>query len=145
MIITSNPLSPQLEHGYTRIVNALLEALMRYPFSGGELRVIIAVIRLTYGWRKKSAPISTGQIARMTGMSHRHVKRLIADLIKAGVLTRAKVGRRNLLGPNKCYWLWLWKTFPQVGNPDTQQVTGASPREGTSLSPLIKKEKEINL
>jgi len=145
MMTTSNPLSPQLEHGYTRIVNALLEALVRYPLSGGEWRVIITVIRLTYGWHKKSAPISTGQIARMTGMSHRHVKRLIADLLKAGVLTRTKMGRRNLLGPNKCYWLWLWKTFPQGDNLVTQQVTGASPREGTSLSPLIKKEKEISL
>ena len=32
----------QLEHGYTRIATALLEALVRAPLSGSELRVTLA-------------------------------------------------------------------------------------------------------
>ncbi len=139
----TSPILPQLEHGHTRIANQLLEALARYPFGGGELRALLAVLRLTYGWRKKAAPISAAQVARMTDMSLRHAKRALGSLTEARLLFREKIGRRNILGLNKRYWeWWLWTSAAQGDRSDPLRVTDLSLREGTSLSPLLKKGKK---
>jgi len=137
------PESPQLEHGHTRIANALLEALMRASLGGGEFRVLLAVVRLTYGWRKKAAPITARQVARATGLSLRHAKRTLSALIDAGILLRERAGRRNILGLNKRYWQWDLSTTSAHGDRlGTSQGTPPSPVEGTDLSPLKNKEKK---
>lgn len=137
------PESPQLEHGHTRIANVLLEALMRAPVGGGELRVLLAVVRLTYGWRKKTAPITARQVARATGLSLRHAKRTLGALIDDGILLRERSGRRNVLGLNKQFWEWKVCTTSAHGDRlGTSQGTPPSPVEGTDLSPLKNKEKK---
>ena len=114
---------------------------MRSPFRRGELRLVLAVLRLTYGWRTKAAPISARQLARATGFSSRHAKRLLRALVAAGVLLRSKQGRRNVLGLNKRFWEWdLCTTSAHGDSPGTSQGTPPSPVEGTNLSPLKKKE-----
>ncbi|MDP3723938.1 MAG: replication protein [Candidatus Omnitrophota bacterium] len=137
------PESPQLEHGHTRIANALLEALMKAALGGGELRALLAVVRLTYGWRKKQAPITARQVARATGLSLRHAKRTLGALIDAGILLRERSGRRNVLGLNKHFWEWKLCTTSAHGDTNgTSQGTPPSPVEGTDLSPLKNKEKK---
>ena len=116
---------------------------MRAPLGGGELRALLAVVRLTYGWRKKQAPITARQVARATGLSLRHAKRTLGALIDAGILLRQRLGRRNVLGLNKRYWQWAFSTTSAHGDRlGTSQGTPPSPVEGTELSPLKKKEKK---
>lgn len=52
-----------VDDGYTRLANTLLEALASVELSGRQFRVLLAVIRLTYGYRKKADWLSAGQIA----------------------------------------------------------------------------------
>lgn len=116
---------------------------MRASLGGGEFRVLLAVVRLTYGWRKKAAPITARQVARATGLSLRHAKRTLGALIDAGILLRQKSGRRNVLGLNKRYWQWDLSTTSAHGDKlGTSQGTPPSPVEGTDLSPLKNKDKE---
>ena len=116
---------------------------MKAALGGGELRVLLAVVRLTYGWRKKSAQISARQIAKATHLSLRHAKRALSALIDAGVLTRERSGRRNVLGLNKQFWQWTLSTTSAHGDTNgTSQGTPPSPVKGTGLSPLKKKIKE---
>ena len=51
--------NPQLENGFTRIANEILEALSKAELSGSEFRLAIAILRFTYGMQKKSAEIKT--------------------------------------------------------------------------------------
>jgi len=116
---------------------------MRAPIGGGELRALLTVVRLTYGWRRKSAPVTARQVARVTGLSLRHAKRALSTLIEAGILLREKSGRRNVLGLNKRYWQWrVSTTSPHSDRLGTSQGTPPSPVEGTELSPLKNKEKK---
>ena len=59
---------PQLEDGYVRIANELLEAIIRAPLSKRELMIVLAVVRKTYGYGKKTDDISLSQLAQMTGV-----------------------------------------------------------------------------
>jgi len=94
--------APQLENGYTRIANELIDALCTLPISGGEWSVVMAVIRKTYGFQKKADWISNNQLAEMTGMRRERVVEAKSKLIKKGVLIKS--GKSIML--NKDYQQW---------------------------------------
>jgi phage replication O-like protein O len=103
--------NPQLENGYTRIANELFEAIIEYPFTCAELKMILFIIRRTYGWRTSKSFISYGSIARKLRMDIRYVKRRINKLILDKVLLKDKTEWKNRIGLNKEYTSWLlWKT-----------------------------------
>lgn len=99
----------QLEKGFTRIANELLQALMMFKLSGSEWAIIIAIIRLTYGYRRKKAQLSMGMIAKMTGLNRMTVWRRVQKLLKHKVLGRQKTkGEKSIdiLWINKDYATW---------------------------------------
>ena len=103
--------NPQLENGYTRIANELFEAIIEYPFTCAELRIILLVIRRTYGWKTSKSFISYGSVARKLRMDIRYIKRRINKLILDSVLFKDKTEWENRIGLNKEYTSWqLWKT-----------------------------------
>jgi len=103
--------SPQLEHGYTRVANELLEAIVKYPFNATELKIVLIIIRKTYGWKKKKAVISHGAIAAEAKTGIRYVKRTMKSLIQDKVILKEKQGFLNVFGLNKDYKSWrLWKS-----------------------------------
>lgn len=103
---------PDLEDGYTRIANELLHALIAYPFSSRQLRVLLAVIALSYGWQRKASHISYSGLSRMTGISRRHaynvVRKLKEDKVVFVITPNGPPFRRsNLIGVNKNYEEWI--------------------------------------
>jgi len=82
--------SPQKENGYTAISNELLEAVYRFGFTAGELRVLLLVIRYTYGFNRKSANLSASFIAKGTSMSLRYVKKSVKSLVSHRTLARER-------------------------------------------------------
>ena len=120
--------NPQLENGYTRIANELFEAIIEYPFTCAELRIILFIIRRTYGWKTSKSFISYGSVAKKLRVDIRYVKRRINKLILDNVLLKNKTAWENRNGLNKEYTSWqLWKSGP-VGNSrplgSGQQATG---------------------
>ena len=60
--------NPQLENGYTKISNEIFDAMVRWKFSSYEYRILIFLIRKTYGWNKKKDWISLSQFVEGTGI-----------------------------------------------------------------------------
>src|SRR6266481_8505300 len=58
----------------------------------GALRVLLAVVRLTYGWQKVSDRISYTQLQKVTGLSRAGVRQAVKEL--GGLLT-IKPGARG--------------------------------------------------
>lgn len=71
-----------LDDGFTRIANELLEAVMRAGLSQHQLLVFMAVMRKTYGFNKKSDWVSNEQLSELTG-----ILRISAQLQKASWLS----------------------------------------------------------
>ena len=116
----SHPESPQLESGYTRIANGLLKGILHYPLSGGELKLVLAVIRLTYGWHRKEAVLKIRELALVSGLSQRHAKRLIKSLVRDRVLIRRPVNRAKVvIGLNKEFSTWLYRSKGVTHNVPT--------------------------
>lgn len=50
--------SPQIENGYTTIANEILDHLYKQPLNGTELKVVMCILRYTFGFRRKSHKLS---------------------------------------------------------------------------------------
>lgn len=111
--------SPQTENGFTKIANELLIALARHNLSPYEFRVLMAVIRKTYGWSKKEDFISVSQIQEITNLDRRNVSRAKKSLIKKKILI---ITDKTMLAFNKNYddWLSSSKTIGAIVYRDTR-------------------------
>lgn len=82
--------NPQIEDGYTKIANYLLEYIMSVNISKEELLIALAIIRKTYGWSKKEAIISVSHFSELTGLDRRNAVRAIKGLLDKGLIFRKK-------------------------------------------------------
>lgn len=116
--------SPQLANGYTPIANELLEHLIAYKFTQNDYKVLLAIIRKTYGYHKKTDAIGNSQLAVMTGLQRTHVARSIRSLVAQNILICDDSQYKNSIGINKYYQTW---GIPDLDNlpvkTDLQTVT----------------------
>ncbi|MCX7698851.1 MAG: replication protein, partial [Candidatus Goldbacteria bacterium] len=73
--------TPQLEDGYTRIANEIIDKLCQFRISGEEWQVLWVIIRKTYGYHKKEEKISITQFEKATGLKRASVYRAIKKLL----------------------------------------------------------------
>lgn len=93
--------SPQVEDGYTRIANELLEAIYKSDLSGAEFRVLLCIIRKTYGFHSKSTSMKQSEIVNRTGLHKSTISRVI------GVLMARNIVKVNgAVGINKDWEKW---------------------------------------
>ncbi|SAK65689.1 Bacteriophage replication protein O [Caballeronia pedi] len=98
--------SPQLEQGYTRIANELLEAITLAPFSQNQYKVILTVWRMTYGFNKQSDQLALSQIMARTGMKKPQASLAVSQLIEMRVLLADEGRHARVLSLNKVYSKW---------------------------------------
>lgn len=98
--------NPQLEDGYTRIANEILDALVKINLSPYESRVLWFIIRKTYGWHKKTDWISLSQITMGTGIAKPNVCRTIKSLTSRNLIIRPD---SRHVGFQKDYTKWIDK------------------------------------
>ncbi|HBW3064417.1 TPA: replication protein [Klebsiella pneumoniae] len=109
-----------LDDGFTRIANELLEAVMRAGLSQHQLLVFMAVMRKTYGFNKKSDWVSNEQFSELTGILPHKCSAAKSVLVKRGILTQT--GR--VIGINKT--VSEWSSLPVKGTekkPYLKKVT----------------------
>lgn len=109
-----------LDDGFTRIANELLEAVMHAGLSQHQLLVFMAVMRKTYGFNKKSDWVSNEQISVLTGILPHKCSAAKSALVKRGILTQT--GR--VIGINKA--VSEWSPLPVKGTekkPYLKKVT----------------------
>ncbi|HCB1309891.1 TPA: replication protein [Klebsiella quasipneumoniae subsp. similipneumoniae] len=109
-----------LDDGFTRIANELLEAVMHAGLSQHQLLVFMAVMRKTYGFNKKSDWVSNEQLSELTGILPHKCSAAKSALVKRGILTQT--GR--VIGINKA--VSEWSSLPVKGTekkPYLKKVT----------------------
>ena len=125
--------SPQTENGFTRIANELLEAIYSTGFNGTQFKIILCIIRFTYGFGRKSHDMSISFISQATGISRRYISAELNKLIENNVVEVIQAHTditSRILGLNKNYaqWLTYGTILPQVNNTSTgeqlQDTTG---------------------
>lgn len=99
----------QLENGYTRIANSILEALAKMSLNGTQWRILLVIFRYTYGYGRKEHELSLSFISAATGCDKRQIQRELKDLESKGVIIQ-KVGTKRIVAFNKDYDEWDGKS-----------------------------------
>jgi len=119
--------TPQLEDGFVRIANELLEAILGGGFSLHEQSVLFTIIRKTYGFGKKEDDVSASQIGSMCGVARQHVSSALNALAARNIITKRQGRYGMIVGIQKDHRLWIAK-----GQPKT---SAASPESGLVQNP----------
>lgn len=77
-----------IEDGYTKIANLIIEALAIANLSGIQKGICLFLLRRTYGWGIKEDSITLNEFAQACGSSNSYVSRQIKQLIKWQVIIR---------------------------------------------------------
>lgn len=80
--------SPQKENGFTPIANEILERLVNIDLLGAEFRILLFIIRKTYGYQKKQDRISFTQFEQATGISRQTINKTIKNLVAKGLIVK---------------------------------------------------------
>lgn len=92
----------QLEDGFLRLANDLLDATMLSGLPETELCIVMAVWRKTYGYSKKMDWISNEQLSAMTGKHLTHCSTAKNSLVRKKVLLQE--GRKVGMNTNVSEW-----------------------------------------
>ena len=103
--ITTNH-KPQLEDGYTRIANEIIERLATFRISGEEWMILLTILRKTYGYHKKEDKISISQFYNATGMAKPSICRALNKLVKKNLINKKATGSTTIYGFNKLFNTW---------------------------------------
>jgi len=130
--------NPQLENGYTKIANELLEGILLSDLSKDELKITIAIIRQTYGWGKKMEAISVSTFQVLTGIDRRHVSRTLKILLDKGMIERVAGAKMKFGKPVYKYGI-IKKSYCQYGDSTIANTA----TEAIANMAHIKESKEI--
>lgn len=126
--------TPQVEDGFTRIANQVLEEICRINLSAYQSRLLHYLWRKTYGYGKKTDWISTSQIVEATGIKKSHVSRTKKELIERRIVTSSG----NKIGFQKDSK--LWRELPnQVTNKKSYQSRPRVTNSGQKVTNLGQK------
>lgn len=95
--------SPQLENGFTRIANEILENLARVQMSGSEWQFVMCLFRKTYGFNKTEDWLTGSQIVKITGLKKERVSEAKKRLLERGIVTE----NRNKISFQKDHERWV--------------------------------------
>lgn len=83
---SSRTASPQLEDGYTRIADELLEAMARTSFSPNQSKCFLLLIRKTYGFQKRKVKITTKEWVLGTCMERSNIYHTLKELVQRNMV-----------------------------------------------------------
>lgn len=98
--------NPQIQDGYTKIANELLEAIVLFKFSERQYKVFFAILRKTYGFNKTNDEISLSQLSILCNLPVNHVSTVITQLVKLNVICKKQGKYAHNLMINKQYDTW---------------------------------------
>lgn len=112
--------NPQLEDGYVRIANEILEALFKFNLTGTELKVILFILRKTYGWQKKEDEISLSQFCESLNFSKPAICMALKQLQLVKIILLVSRGNSkkasNVYSFNKNHTEWQLVNKPKLVN-----------------------------
>lgn len=111
----------QLENGFTRIANEILENIVKFPLNGTQFRILILIWRETYGFNRKESSLSESYIALRLGLQRQNIHREIKELFDSSILItihEAAFTSSRIISFNKNYEEW------QNGLHEVKTITG---------------------
>lgn len=92
----------ELEDGYAKLSNMLLEEYAGADLTKRQFKVLLAILRKTYGWNKPMDRISDSQIAEIARLPVKRCNEAKLELVRMGLIRQ----QGGMYGPNKNVSEW---------------------------------------
>jgi phage replication O-like protein O len=125
----------QLENGYTKIANEILEEVAKIKLSPTQYRLLLVIWRFTYGFNRKEHNMSLKFFSKATGCDSRQIQRELKSLEEKRVIFQnIKSGSYRKISFNKNHNEWIGKKAPigEITIGETDNSTGGGNVNGTS-------------
>lgn len=135
----------RLDNGYTRLANEILEAAIGHDLSKRQYKILLAVIRKTYGFQKASDRISGSQLSELTNLPRARCSEVLNELIDMSVIIRTG-GTQGQIEINKVIseWKSLQKSKPATTKRN-QNSTTKKPKQNTTETVTLSSTETVTL
>ena len=135
--------SPQIENGFTRIANELLEALSGIRIPGEARQCFDVILRKTFGYNKSLDCIALSQFCLLTKLTKSHVCHALSKLEKMNLIVAEKgnaIGRTYRINRDFSKWKPLPKkeTLPKKAIIVAEKGNLPLPKKGTTKESITK-------
>lgn len=80
---------PDLKNGhFIQLSHEILERLIQCKLNSGELRTALYVLRLTYGFKRKEAQISSAELCDQLEVDSSNVRKILSSLCERGIIVK---------------------------------------------------------
>lgn len=121
-----------LDDGYARLSNMLLAEYAGADLTKRQFKVLLAILRKTYGWNKPMDRVTDAQIAEIAKLPVKRCNEAKLELVRMGVIKQ----QGGMFGPNPNVYEWNIPQnegkSPKTG--DIPQTEGKSPKTGNKKS-----------
>lgn len=131
-----------LDDGYARLSNMLLEAYSGADLTKRQFKVLLAILRKTYGWNKPMDRITDSQLSEITKLPVKRCNEAKLELVRMNIIKQ----QGGMFGPNKNISEWC---IPQNEgkSPKTRDKTSSNwgiaiPQNRGTQKTLLQKKKE---
>ncbi|MEW9702855.1 replication protein [Paenibacillus sp. SI8] len=115
----------QLENGYTAIANVVLEQLYQTKLNATQHRIVLVVLRFTYGFKRKYHAFSMGFLSQAVDGDRRQVQRELKRLLDRKIIMESEPESTvRVLGFNKNYEEWLGESTSGKSTMDGEYTSG---------------------
>lgn len=132
-----------LDEGYAKLSNMLLEEYAGADLTKRQFKVLLAVLRKTYGWNKPMDRISDSQISEIAKLPVKRCNEAKLELVRMGLLKQ----QGGMFGPNKNVSEWCIpqnKGIPlETGDKTSLKLRECDPSKQGDTKDTIQKKKEI--
>ncbi|EDV4340405.1 replication protein [Salmonella enterica subsp. enterica serovar Altona] len=130
-----------LDDGYARLSNMLLEAYSGADLTKRHFKVLLAILRKTYGWNKPMDRITDSQLSEITKLPVKRCNEAKLELVRMNIIKQ----QGGMFGPNKNISEWR---IPQnegislkTGDKTSLNLRGCYPsKQGDTKDTIQKKE-----
>ncbi|ELY2629364.1 replication protein [Cronobacter sakazakii] len=121
-----------LDDGYARLSNMLLAEYAGADLTKRQFKVLLAILRKTYGWNKPMDRVTDAQIAEIAKLPVKRCNEAKLELVRMGVIKQ----QGGMFGPNPNVYEW---NIPRnegksLKMGDIPQTEGKSPKTGNKKS-----------
>lgn len=124
--------SPQVEDGFTRIANELLEALAQSEISSTKHRAILMIVRETYGYQRTAVTVGYHALAVKYKIDKAQLIRAMTWLVKHQYLTCER--GETITSPNT--WA-VQKDYSRWGHKLTSSNSASSATDTSAVGSLV--------
>lgn len=110
-----------LENGYTRIANEILENIAKVKMSSTQHCLILIIWRYTYGFSRKKHELSLSFLSKATNYNQRNIQRELKRLEDRKIIKQSIVKNKRIIAFNKYCKDWKYET--DIGEIDNGETT----------------------